>query len=87
MTKVVHVRWHDSSAIYGWRSIERLKRYSKDRLMIIDTVGLLAFESSKKIILLQSTSPDEIDGIFEIPKGCIKSMKTICKLPIEINWK
>jgi hypothetical protein len=53
--------------------------------MVIDTVGLLAYESETKIILLQSIGDGEIDGIFEIPRACVKSIKTLATLPIDLE--
>lgn len=83
--KVVHVRWSDSSAVYGWRSLGKLKTYVADKLLIIDTVGLLVFESAEKVLLIQSVSKDEVDGVFEIPRACIRSMRTLRTLPVELE--
>jgi hypothetical protein len=83
--KIVHVKWYDSSSIHGWRGIEKLKEYRRDKLMVIDSVGILIHKSKDKIILIRSVGSGEIDGVFEIPRACIKSMKTLCRLPIKLE--
>lgn len=60
-----------------------MKRYKRDKPLMIDTVGLLVHESKSKVLIIQSHSIDEVSGVFEIPRGCIRSMTTLCKIDLE----
>jgi hypothetical protein len=85
MLEIVHIRWYDSASIHGWRGIEKLKQYRRDKLMVIDSVGMLVHKSKEKVILIRSVGAGEVDGVFEIPRACIKSMKVLCKLKIDVE--
>ncbi len=78
--KIVHVKWVDAASVAGWRSQKALKEFITGNLDAVDSVGMLAYEDDKKVVLIQTNAVNEVMGLFEIPKGCIKSIKKIGKV-------
>lgn len=78
--KIVLVKWVDSASANGWKGRESLDRFIKGDLDAIKTVGMLVHQDKKKVVLIQSDGDNQAMGLFEIPRGCIKSIKTIGKV-------
>lgn len=78
--KIVHVKWVDAAHISGWRSVRVMKEFIEEDLNPVDSVGMLIHEDDKKVVLIQTNGSNEVMGLFEIPKGCIKSIKKIGKV-------
>lgn len=77
--KIVHVQWVDAASLSGWRSQKALKEFIELELAPVDSVGMLMHEDDSKIVIIQTNGTNEVMGLFEIPKGCIKSIKIIGK--------
>ena len=78
--KVVHIKWRDAAHIDGWRSQKAMKDFIRANLDGVDTVGMLVHEDRRKIVIVQTHGVNEVMGVFEIPKGCIDSIKVIGKI-------
>ncbi len=86
MMRVVHVLWYDAATFDTWKSKAQLAELLEDEPQMCETVGLLIDRKNKdKITIMQTYSPNAVCGLFEIPRGCIKSIKTLCTLPITIE--
>lgn len=75
--KIVHVKWVDAASVGGWRTLKAANDFIEGDLDPVDSIGMLLHEDKKKIVLIQSHGKNEVMGLFEIPKGCIKSVKVI----------
>jgi hypothetical protein len=85
LIKLVRVTWVDSAAHSTWVS----KTEFEDLLIgeeVIDTVGFLARKLPNKLVLVQSISSAQVDGYFEIPRGCVKKIKVIGSIPARCPW-
>lgn len=78
--KIVLIRWVDAASIGGWRSTKAMKEFIKAELSPVHSVGMLVHTDEKKVVLIQTHGKNEVIGLFEIPRGCIKSIKTIGKV-------
>ena len=78
--KIVHVKWVYAASLGGWRTKKEVKAFVKGNLSPVDTVGMLIHEDKEKVALIQTNGKNQVIGLFEIPRGCIKSMKTIGKV-------
>jgi hypothetical protein len=85
MTKVVHIQWKDAAGLEQWHDHAEFKAFCDTDLSHVDSIGILGFENEEKIVLIQTASANQVSGLFEIPKGCIKQMKVIAKLPIRFE--
>lgn len=85
MIKVVHIQWHDSAASTGWHSRRELKRVIKSKLSLCESVGMLVEQNKAKVVIVQTFGAQETSGVFEIPRDCIQSIKTLATLPIKIE--
>jgi hypothetical protein len=73
--KYVFVRWVDASNTSGWKDINQ-----KESLLaecIVNTIGLLAAENDKSLLVALSGSGDDILGTLTIPKGWIIKRKNL----------
>ncbi len=84
MIDIVHVTWVDSSSTNDWREKSDLKEMIEGELLHIDSVGMLLCCNDVKVILVQSAG-GHITGTIEIPRACVKEMKTIYTLPISFE--
>jgi hypothetical protein len=86
MTRVVHIKWQDAAAAGGWHDKEELASTLETEPSLCETVGLLVERKNKeKVTVIQTFGSNQVTGIFEIPIGCIKSVTTLCSLPITIE--
>jgi hypothetical protein len=85
MIKVIHVQWRDSASLTGWKSMAKFWSSAKSDPVIVDSVGMMAYENEDKVVLLQTIGGEEVSGFFEIPRGCIKEIKVIGSLPMTIE--
>jgi len=80
--RVVWVRWTDAQT--NQESWVDLSDLAKDKMPIIDTVGLLVYEGPRYIWVCQSydQSADRVDHCVLIPKGMIiNEPETLLELP------
>lgn len=84
MIKVVHVVWEDASSTQDWRDKEDFQALIDSDLLLVDSVGMLAAETDKKILLVMSAG-NLITGTIQIPRACVRKMDTICTLPISLE--
>lgn len=82
--KVVHVNWVDAASLGGWRSLKAANEFVEGDLNSVDSVGLLMHEDDEKLVLIQTHGKNEVMGLFEIPKGCVKSITTLEIWPNEL---
>ncbi len=78
--KVVLVKWVDAASQGGWANPAKVDRFIKGDLDLIKSVGILIHNTKKKVVLIQTHGTNEVLGLFEIPKGCVKSIKTIYRI-------
>lgn len=78
--KVVHVQWVDAASLGGWRGKREAEIFIEGELNPVHTVGILVKRTKKKIVLIQTHGINEVLGLFEIPTGCVKSIKTIYRI-------
>lgn len=85
MIKVVHIQWVDAAAHPGWHDKGQLKDALDSEISLCDSVGMLVERTnSDKVTLIQTFGASEVSGVFEIPKESIRSVRTICSLPLTI---
>lgn len=85
MIRVVHIQWVDAAGRPGWHDKSQLKEALDDEVSLCDSVGmLLERTNADKVTLIQTFGTSEVSGVFEIPKDCIRSVRTICPLPLTI---
>jgi hypothetical protein len=87
LTDIVHVQWADAAGLTEWHGKAEFERFCSDDTQLVDSIGIKGFEDDRKIVLIQSTSVNQVTGLFEIPKGCIQSIRVIGSLPITIDLK
>jgi hypothetical protein len=86
MTRVVLIKWVDASAAGGWHDKKELQRHLKSDLSICESVGMLVERKNKdKVTIIQTFGTNQVSGVFEIPRECIRSVETLCSLPITIE--
>jgi hypothetical protein len=86
MTRLVLIKWYDSASASGWHSKEQLNEQLESESTLCQSVGLLVERKNKdKVTIVQTCGVNEVIGIFEIPVGCIRSVETLCSLPITIE--
>lgn len=72
--KAILVKWVDAAHVGGWRSLKAAQEFIDNELNAVESVGMLMHEDEEKIVLIQTHGQNEVMGLFEIPKGCIKSI-------------
>jgi hypothetical protein len=86
MIRVVHIQWHDAAAAPGWHDQSQLAAQLEQPPTLCDTIGMLVERKNKdKVTVVQTVGQNETTGVFEIPRSCIRSVKTLCTLPITIE--
>ena len=86
MIRVVHITWADAATKSEWHSKKDLIETLESEPEICDSIGMLVDRKHKdKVTIIQTFSENQVCGLFEIPRGCIKSIKTLCTLPITIE--
>lgn len=86
MIRVVHIQWTDAAAHSGWHDKGQLRDALDGEISICDSVGMLVERTNaEKVTLIQTLGTGEVSGVFEIPKECIRSVRTICSLPLTIE--
>lgn len=86
MIRVVHIQWHDAAAASGWHGKKELTDVLDSDPALCDSIGMLVERKNKeKVTIIQTMGSSEVSGVFEIPVGYIKSVKTICTLPLTIE--
>jgi hypothetical protein len=86
MIKVVHIVWTDAASHDSWHTKSELSEKLERPPEECESIGMLIHRKNKdKVTILQTFSPNQVLGVFEIPRGCIKSIKTICTLPLTIE--
>lgn len=84
--KVVHIQWHDAAAAPGWHDKGQLTDQLERDPTLCDSIGMLVERKNKdKVTIIQTAGQNEVSGVFEIPRDCIKSVTTLCTLPIVIE--
>lgn len=86
MTRIVRIQWEDAAAATGWHDRGQLASQLQAPPTLCESVGYLTEREHKgKVTLVQTIGSNEVSGVFEIPTGCIKSVETICTIPITID--
>lgn len=86
MIRVVLIKWYDAATHDAWHRKTELADTLSREPELCESVGMLVDRKNKdKVTILQTFSPNQVMGIFEIPKGCIRSVTTLCTLPITIE--
>ena len=76
--QIVEIEWLDSMAASGWqRTVDIVS--SPLEGMAHKTLGYFFTENKRSILVVQSRRNDLefLDGVFEIPKGCIIKIKKL----------
>ena len=75
--KIVKIEWSDSTfRQMSWQDLDEGKALVPEK---ITTVGVVIKETKSAINLAMSCHGQRIMGILTIPRGCIKTMKTLGK--------
>jgi hypothetical protein len=82
---IVHVQWIDAAGLSEWHGKREFERFCSDESEITESVGMLGFQDDRKIVLIQTAGINQVTGLFEIPKGCIKSIKLLAQIPITLD--
>lgn len=86
MIRVVLIQWVDAASHPGWHDKGQLKEALDGELTICDSVGMLVERTnSEKVTIIQTFGSSEVSGVFEIPRSCIKSVTTLCSLPLTLE--
>jgi len=73
--KKVEVTWLDATSFSNeWLDIEEIKKLDPDEYT---TVAILIDQTDDTVILAQSHGKGRFYNIFEIPKGSVKSLKSL----------
>jgi hypothetical protein len=75
--KMVRIVWIDSTSHEGWRSYSDADKAVAEGPSEIETIGYLYKDSGDNIAVVQSYCDHSIDGLFIIPRACVKSMETL----------
>lgn len=76
--QIIEIQWLDSLSLSGWQKIDGIEPSSLP-MMKHRTLGYYLDENKRSIVVFQSCRDDNkyVDGIFEIPKGCILKIKKL----------
>lgn len=86
MTRVVRIRWVDAAAAPGWHDQSQLTDQLEREPTLCDSVGMLVERKNKdKVTIIQTIGQNEVSGVFEIPRDCIRSIETLCTLDIAVG--
>lgn len=86
MIRVVRIQWHDAAAAPGWHDKDQLTDQLEREPTLCDSIGMLVERKNRdKVTIVQTAGQNEVTGVFEIPRDCIKSVETLCTLPITID--
>lgn len=86
MIRVVRVRWVDAAAAPGWHDKGQLIDQLEREPTLCDSIGMLVERKNKdKVTIIQTIGQNETSGVFEIPRDCIRSVETLCTLPITME--
>ena len=76
----VIVEWVDSCSRSSqhWTDEKDAEKWCRQGFCHVRTIGYVFHETKKKIVLIQGkTSSGSVDGLFEIPKGCIRRIREL----------
>lgn len=86
MIRVVLITWQDAAAAPGWHDQSQLNEQLERPPTLCESVGMLVERKNKeKVTIIQTIGSNETSGVFEIPTVCVKSVRTLCTLPITIE--
>lgn len=77
---ILHIAWLDSETSDGWQKTDEVGQ----ELGATHSTGFLIHESDQFILIAHSYDPDteSANGLMTIPKGAIKSRRTICRVKV-----
>lgn len=87
MLKFVQIKWRDAAWIGGWRGKKSVKDFITKALTPGETGGYLLHEGKDRVVICHTVFDNQVIGVFEIPRGCITSMKTIFETDKKFKWK
>lgn len=87
MLKFVQIKWRDAASLGGWRGKKAVKHFITKILSAGETGGYLLYEGKDKVVVCQTVFDNQVIGLFEIPRGCVMSMKTIFETDVKFKWK
>lgn len=69
--RIVKVTWEDSCHSTRWQSHHDFKTFASVPEVNIQSVGFLAWEDERYVVIIQSGAPDNIDAMMKIPRCAI----------------
>ena len=72
----VEIEWYDTQTFHDWLEDEEIDRRLKEP-MVVTSIGYLYSETKEYVAIVQSISLESKDGILQIPRRSIKSIKRI----------
>jgi hypothetical protein len=73
--KYVYIKWVDASNSSGWKTQAMLDELLEEN--IVHTIGFIAAENKKSVLVTMSISGDDILGTLTIPTGWILKRKNL----------
>lgn len=83
MLRLARVTWVDADSTDDWMSLKALKNNVVDSgLYLAESFGLIVSENDEGITLLMTLSHHKsAAGTLTIPRGCVKKVKVLAKIP------
>lgn len=82
--KVAHIQWIDSESLRGWTEKDEFKKFIEATPEPIHSVGFLAYEDEKSVVLLQTVG-DNVTEMIKIPKAVIRYRAILAELDVDLD--
>jgi hypothetical protein len=86
MLRVVHVTWEDPCFVgSGWMARADFEEWVKADTARSDSVGILAYETDRFIVLLQSVGENQVADAVKISRAAIREVREIGQVPLTLE--